>query len=249
MRDLDFYITLTGYSSQNLGYDDYINIHCYVKYEALTKITFKFSSSLCKKYNFPEEEDVFLDSVIRDTDIIQIENEITQEDVAEKYGLEIDTESDIIFEYGFATSILWRQYLDVKEFEFPDNLTLATINEYIIKLRSFQHSDKMFVKIKDGLLCYIYLYKHYIIKPDSKSEDDDLLRRQKKQLKDQLIAEISDSIRARYIQILEESKLDLILSLEPLIKNICYHETRLLRNKILKLEQELNELKIKSQNN
>lgn len=249
MRELEFYITPMGYSKEPLDEDYCIHIHCYVKYESLTKLIFLFSPKLVKEYELPEEEEVFLDEPISDEDVMAIENEISCDQIAQMYGLDMNTDRDIIFEYGFASYILWRQYLPIQDFEFPSKISKKIIDEYIVKLRTFQSPNKLFLKIKDGFLGYIYLFKWYIIKPEISISEPDLITKNHSQIRNQLIAEVSNILQTRYLQIMEESKKHLVASLEPLIKDICYTELRSLQARITNLEAQVSELKNKSKNN
>lgn len=234
-----------GYSTGLLDQENYIHVNCSVKYGALTKLNFQFSDNLISQFNLPEEEEIFMDEPIKDSEIIEIEKEITREAVAEFYGLDITTSAEVVFEYGLATSILWRQWsqqLPIKDYEFPEDLNLKTIEEFKVHLRSYQNNNKLFIRLKDGLLCYIYLFTHYIIKPEFKSPEPDLLANHT-QIRQQLITDVSNVIQSRYLQIIEESRKQFIANLEPLIKNICYQEIRYFKNEISKLKQELTEFK------
>lgn len=253
MQSVDFYITVSGFTKSIPENSPYIHVNSEVVNGKLVQYQILFTEELVRIFDLDLHRfEIVLDTPVELSDLLEIIDELTPDEVNDLFGIDITEPGDMRFSYGFACFVIWRTLVPGSLLDEPFNddeyrnadLTMDTLREYRKKLQNYIPSQVIIAKIRDGVLALLHLYADYLVKSTQpKNVDNTTINPNSVGLLiDNVYTEVSRKFQARLATLVEEAKQTLQASMVDTINQACRFQQLSILNKLYQLEQRLDKL-------
>ena len=253
MQSVDFYITTSGFTRSIPDNGPYIHVSSDISNGKLIQYQIMLTEELVRIFDLDLQRfEIVLDNHVELSDLLEIVDELTTDEVNELFGLDISDPGDMRFSYGFACFIIWRTLIPGSLLEEPFNddeyrnidFNLDTLKEYRQKLQKYTPSEVIIAKIRDGVLALLYMYTDYMIKSSlpknnvSPSINPNAIGL----LVDNIYNEVDKRFQARLATVAEEVKANLQSTMIDTISQSCRFQLMNIISKLHQLEKRIEKL-------